>query len=315
MKDWRPSAAIERLQQRARLTDQVRRYFAAQGVLEITTPILACATTPELNVESFALNTPDGTRYLQTSPELFMKRLLAAGSGDIYQIGPAFRAHEQGRRHNPEFTLLEWYRVDFDYRQLMAEVETLITQTLANPTPALHLSYRAAFQRYAGLDPWTATPTEYAHCAAHHGLEPVGGLDPDGWLDLLLTQVVSPQFPKDRLTFLDDYPPSQAAQAVIVETPYLHAQRFEAYWGILELANGFTELTDALELKQRFEIENGTRAALGRPVVEPDTRLLAALTAGLPACAGVALGLDRLLMVAADVSEITQVMAFGWDSI
>jgi len=249
-----------------------------------------------------------------------MKRLLAAGSGPIFQIGKAFRDGEAGARHNPEFTLLEWYRPGYDSRRLMQEVEELLRAVLEpyRPLgPGLRLRYRQAFLDHAGIDPLTASAAELAARAAALGIE-VTGLardDPDPWRDLLLSQVVEPALPRDGPVFLYDYPASQAALARIRpgqagEPPV--AERFELYLDGLELANGFHELADAAEQRRRFEQDNAARQQAGLPVVPLDEALLAALDAGLPDCAGVALGVDRLVMLAAGLDDIREVLAFDY---
>jgi lysyl-tRNA synthetase class 2 len=249
-----------------------------------------------------------------------MKRLLAAGSGAIYQLGKVFRQGEAGRRHNPEFTLLEWYRPGFDHRRLMQEVEELLRTVLDEYLPlgpGVSLGYRQAFLDYAGIDPLTASATDLAARAAALGIE-VSGLaldDPDPWRDLLLTQVVEPALPRDRPVFLYDYPASQAALARIrpgAEGEPPVAERFELYLNGLELANGFHELADAAEQRRRFEEDNAARQRAGLPVMPLDEALLAALEAGLPDCAGVALGVDRLVMLAAGISDIREVLAFEY---
>ncbi len=322
MVDWRPSAALPTLQLRARLLRQIRAFFEARAVLEVETPALSRAATPDPHIESFVTRDAlsGAPRYLHTSPEFPMKRLLAAGSGAIYQLGKVFRQGEAGRRHNPEFTLLEWYRPGFDHRRLMQEVEELL-RSLLEPYlplgPGVYLSYRQAFLEHVGIDPLTAGAAELAARAAALGID-VAGLardDPDPWRDLLLTQVVEPALPRDCPVFLYDYPASQAALARVRpgkegEPPV--AERFELYLNGLELANGFHELADAAEQRRRFEQDNAARQRAGLPVVPLDEAFLAALEAGLPDCAGVALGVDRLVMLAAGLSDIREVLAFDY---
>jgi len=246
-----------------------------------------------------------------------MKRLLAAGSGPIYQIGRVFRQGEAGRRHNPEFTLLEWYRPGFDHHALMDEVEALVTPVLATrlTAPAERLTYREAFQRHAGLDPHAATLEELRTTAQRFGMARDIGDERDPWLDLILTHAVEPQLGRGRLTFLHSYPASQAALARTArdEQGVLVAERFELYVEGVELANGFHELSDATEQRRRFEADNAARRAHGLPEMPQDERLLAALAAGLPDCAGVALGVDRLVMLAAGATSLDQVIAFPID--
>lgn len=322
---WRPSASLENLRLRAELLARTRSFFRERGVLEVETPVLSAAAATEPHVESFRTEfrgpgAPEGRPlYLHTSPEFPMKRLLAAGSGPIYQIARVFRQGESGRLHNPEFTMLEWYRPGFGMHALMDEVETLAGMLLARPqsaATAVRLSYRDAFRRYAQVDPFTASLEELRNCAADHGIAALAfEVDPrDGWLDLLLTHVVEPALAEHPLVFLFDYPPGQAALARIRpaarEGDADVAERFELYgWGV-ELANGFHELADPREQAQRFKRDRHTRRQLGSPEVPVDEHLLAALDSGLPACSGVAVGFDRLLMLAAGASSLEEVLAF-----
>ncbi len=293
----------------------VRAFFAARHVLEVETPMLSPAGATDPALESLGVSTFTPPRFLHTSPEFPMKRLLAAGSGDIYQIARVFRAGEAGRYHNPEFTLLEWYRTGFDARRLMDEVESLV-RTLAgatDPGAGMRLSYAEAFRRHAGLDPMCADEEELADCAADHDIDLTGVLDRDGWLDLLMSEVVAPAFPAGRLTFVHDYPASQAALARLRPRDPTVAERFELYWGSLELANGFHELVDAREQARRFEQDLASRKARGLVPMPVDVRLLAALESGLPDCSGVALGVDRLLMCLTGRTHIREVLAFPWE--
>jgi lysyl-tRNA synthetase class 2 len=258
--------------------------------------------------------------WLQTSPEYAMKRLLAAGSGDVYQVQKVFRDGESGRRHNPEFTMVEWYRIGFDDAALMDEVEALLVELLGARLvrPAERVTYRDALARATGLDPYAA-PVAALHAYARDQLGDVPAdlaVDRDACLDLLMGAVVGPQLGDGRITFVHDYPASQAALARLKparpgEPPV--AARFEAYVGGLELCNGFHELADAAEQRRRFEADRATRAERGLPVPPLDERLLAALAHGLPDCAGVALGFDRVVMLAAGTDDIRDVLAFPID--
>lgn len=317
--DWPPSASLDALRLRAELLGRIRRFFAARGVLEVDTPILSAAAATDPHLESFATEYagPGGSRrlYLQTSPEFAMKRLLAAGSGPIYQVAHAFRQGEYGSRHNPEFTLLEWYRTGCDHHGLMDEVEALVRTLLEGRRPlgaGERLSYAQAFRRHAGVDPLRDDVARLRRRAQEHGIA-LGAAKPgerDAWLDLLLTHVVEPELGRTGPTFLYDYPPSQAALArVRPDTPPV-AERFELYVDGMELANGFHELGDAREQARRFAADLQQRKARGLAEVPSDTRLLAALEAGLPPCAGVALGLDRLLMLAAGRKRLSEVLSF-----
>ena len=317
MVDWRPSASPETLIIRARLLQRIRAFFQAREVLEVETPLLSRAAVTDPHIESFVVQDPQGgmPRYLHTSPEFAMKRLLAAGSGSIYQVCKVFRQGEAGRQHNPEFSMLEWYRLGFDHQQLMVEVDDLLRKLLDGNlalTDTLRLSYRDAFQRYAGLDPLTASIPELQATVRQRGID-VTGLDQrhkDPWLDLLMTHVVEPALPQDCPVFIYDFPASQAALARIRQEEPLVAERFELYLGGMELANGFHELTDAVEQRQRFEVDLASREEMGLPSVPVDDRFLAALESGLPPCAGVALGIDRLVMLVAGVKSISDVLTF-----
>ena len=260
------------------------------------------------------------TVYLQTSPEYAMKRLLAAGSGPIYQLARAFRDGEAGRRHNPEFTLLEWYRPGFDQHRLMDEVAELLAEVAGVAGPAERLTYAEAFRAHAGVDPFADPPERLAEAArgATDGAVPDLGDDRDAWLDLLMGTVVEQRLgwsgDRRRPTFVHDFPASQAALAR-VRTPVpgagpAVAERFELFVGGVELANGFHELADAAEQRRRFEADLARRRALDLPEPPVDERFLAALAAGLPDCAGVALGFDRLVMLAAGAGSIAEVLAF-----
>lgn len=324
--DWRPSATLEVLKLRARLLARIRAFFSARGVLEVETPVLSGAATTDPALASFATRYtgplfPHGqTLYLHTSPEFPMKRLLAAGSGSIYQICKVFRDGEAGRRHNPEFTMLEWYRVGFDHHQLMTETAELVTQLLA-PTlklnPPEQLTYRDVFLRYAGLDPYAASPNEFRRSAKFHGItvssELISQNDLDAWRDLLLTHVIEPKLGQGRLTFIYDYPASQAVLARVRPGDPPLASRFEAYLGGMELANGFHELGDAAEQRRRLEQDLARRQTSGLPAVPMDQQLLAALETGLPECSGVALGFDRVVMAACNATSIAEVIPFPID--
>jgi lysyl-tRNA synthetase class 2 len=313
---WQPSASRTALLARQSLYQTIRQFFAEQGVLEVDTPIIGQApvSDPNIDVMSIDLVHTGAQRYLHTSPEYAMKRLLCAGSGDIYQICKVFRAGEAGQRHNPEFTMLEWYRVDWSLSQLMGEVATLVQQVLVDrwPTlPVVHFNYAEAMQQFVGIDVHRATDGELMAI----GISLAGqnlGLGRDGWLDIIMSHQVEPALPQDTLVFIDDFPASQAALAQITTNAagVLVAQRFELFFNGTELANGYFELTDPAEQRQRFqqERERGT-LDFERPL---DENLLAALASGLPSCAGVAMGLDRLLMHQQQASSIAEVLSFDW---
>jgi len=319
---WRPSASLDVLKLRAHMLARVRAFFAARDVLEVETPLLSSAATTDPQLASLATRyTGPGfargqTLYLHTSPEFPMKRLLAAGSGSIYQLCKVFRDGEAGRLHNPEFTMLEWYRTDFDHHQLMDDVASLVSQVL-EPTRATghveKLTYRDAFLRHCQLDPHTATIDDFTTAVRAHGITApadMPGDDLDPWRDLLLTHVIEPQLGHGRMTFLHDYPASQAALARVRNDQPPVGERFELYLEGIELANGFHELGDATEQRRRFEQDLRRRHTQQLPTVPMDERLLVALGEGLPPCAGVALGFDRLVMLAAGAKSIDEVMAF-----
>jgi lysyl-tRNA synthetase class 2 len=317
---WQPTASLEMLRTRAGLLAGIRRFFAEREVLEVETPVCARSGTTDPAIESLhtryiAPGAADGVRlYLQTSPEFPMKRLLAAGSGPIYQICHVFRNGELGRRHNPEFTLLEWYRPGFDHLALMDEVTSLVGELLPGGRAEERLSYREAYERYLQIDPHSATIETLRHCALEQGIVGAEALDlesRDGWLDLLLSHLIEPHLGRGRLTYLYNYPASQAALSRIRPGYPPLAERFELYLEGMEIANGFHELSDTKEQRERFEADNKTRQARGQATVEMDRQLLAALEAGLPDCAGVALGVDRLLMVLTGQPDIRQVLAFA----
>lgn len=310
MSDWRPGAARSLLAQRAALLGRIRSFFAERDVLEVETPLVGNATVTEPALASLALaGAPH--RFLQTSPEYAMKRLLAAGAGPIFQLCKAFRADERGRYHNPEFTLLEWYRPGFDHHALMTEVAELLVLCLGHRAWR-KVSYRELFREHLAVDPHRAPLTELAALARDRLAIGDTGLDRDGWLDLLFSHCIEPVL--TGTVCVHAYPVSQAALARIGEAdgePV--AERFEFFVDGVELANGFHELTDAREQARRFAADNAVRRRRGLPAVAADRRLLAALEAGLPPCSGVALGVDRLLLVAAGAGSLAEVLAFDWD--
>ncbi len=316
-REWRPAADPDVIRARARLTARVRAFFDQRGVTEVTTPVLSRASIPDPNIPSMSAQTAQGRRYLQTSPEFPMKRLLAAGSGDIFQICPVFRDGESGQWHNPEFELLEWYRLGLDELALARECASLVECVVERPTQLQEtefLSYRDAFVRHAGIDPLDASTEEIAETA----IEILGTGGPKDWtasewLDLLGATRVWPALGRGRVTVVTDFPQDQAALARLRPGNPPTAARFELFLDGIELANGFHELTDAGEQRARFEADNRRRRARGLPEVPLDECLLEALAHGLPDCAGVALGLDRLYALALGASSIAEVMSFPSD--
>ena len=314
---WRPAASPDRIKARAALLAAIRSFFQHAGVLEVDTPALSSAGATEQAIESLHTRyhgpgaPPGGLLYLHTSPEFAMKRLLAAGSGPIYQICKVFRDGEAGRYHNPEFSLLEWYRPQYDHHRLMDEMEALLQSLLPAPRPVTRLSYQELFQRYLGIDPHGATCTSLRRLAGQQGIAgdlQLTGKDP--WLDLLLSHCIEPELSDAGLVFVYDYPASQAALARITPGEPPLAARFELYLDGVELANGFHELADAGEQRQRFQLDLEKRRRAGGVLPPLDERLLAALQSGLPDCSGVALGIDRLLMQITGAEHIDQVLAF-----
>jgi lysyl-tRNA synthetase class 2 len=311
---WRPSASLDALRRRACMLAEARAFFAERRVLEVETPILSTSTVSDPQIESLSTEIAgiENRFYLGTSPEYAMKRLLAAGCGDIYQIGKVFRDAERGRWHNPEFTMIEWYRCGFDDAALMTEVEELVARLLAPrrlPARAERLTYAAALQRYAGVD-MNAGDEELTAAAAQRGVACDTDLARDAKLDLLMGFVVGPQLGRERPSFVCDYPVSQAALARLKPGAVPAAARFEFYLDGLELANGFHELGNPAEHRVRFARDLATRRVRGQEQPPLDQRLLEALDAGLPDCAGVALGFDRLVAIDLGASRLAEAMAF-----
>lgn len=320
MSDWRPSASPDALRLRARLNAAIRAFFAERGVLEVETPILSRAGNTAANIASFSLEfsgRTDGaprTRWLRTSPEHAHKRLLAAGIGDCYELGRVFRDGEVGSRHNPEFTMLEWYRSGWDHLRLAGETVELVCMALdlvGRDARVETIAYRDLYRERLGIDPMTA-PEQTLREALDVDIDP-SGLVRDDWLDLLMTHRIQPLLSPDVILVAHDYPASQCALArVRMDDPPV-AERFELYLGPLELANGYHELVDAGEQRARFENDLAVRASRGQSTPPIDEHLLAALAHGLPRCAGVALGVDRLLAAMLDMRELAGVLAFGFE--
>jgi lysyl-tRNA synthetase class 2 len=317
--DWRPTTSLAGLRQRATLLEAIRAFFRERGVLEVQTPVALAATVTDVQIESLQLATAP-PRYLQTSPEYPMKRLLAAGSGDIFQVCPVFRAGEIGRLHNPEFTMIEWYRLGMDLPAIMAETAALAAALLAAGGRAAgeieNLSYAEAFRRELGCDPLDASPAELATLAHQHGLaaSSLATATRDDLLDFLVATQVGPKLGRGRLTCLHHFPASQAALAQLEPADPRTALRFELYAEGVELANGYVELADPAEQGRRFAADIEARRRRNLPLPAVDERLLAALRSGLPACAGVAMGFDRVAMLALGARSLAEVIAFPWDS-
>lgn len=316
MIDWRPTASQESRHCRAQLLFDIRVFFSDRDVLEVDTPVLSQHTVTDVYIQSFQavhdVNQEKQAYYLQTSPEYAMKRLLASGSGSIYQIAKAFRSGERGRQHNPEFTLLEWYRVHFDHHQLMDEMDSFLQQMLGARS-AYRMSYQALWEQRLGVDPLHCEQVTLQTLAKQYRFQGANQcMDRDALLQFLFSVALEPHIGWDAPCFVYDFPASQAGLAKIaVDTPEV-AQRFEVYVNGLELANGFCELQDSQEQALRFKRDLAKRRVQNLPMVEMDQRFLAALEAGLPDCSGVALGIERLLMLKMNTHDIREVMDFPW---
>ncbi|QOY61837.1 EF-P lysine aminoacylase GenX [Lysobacter sp. H21R4] len=321
--DWAPQASFPALKLRATLNARIRGFFADRDVVEVETPVMSVAGNTEPNIDSFTTDfsgRSDGgprTRWLRTSPEYPLKRLLAAGFGDCYELGRVFRNGEAGARHNPEFTMLEWYRVGWDHRQLAQETAEVINLGLAlvgRQVPLVQVRYRDLYHDRLGLDPLTASEETLRNALGDVVLDPTG-LVRDDWLDLLMTHRLQPGFNDETMLAVHDYPATQCALARLRDdgdgSPPV-AERFELYLGPLELANGYHELTDAAEQSARFQRDGRIRQTRADRIPPTDQRLLAALEAGLPDCAGVALGVDRLMMAMLRTDRIADVIAFDF---
>ena len=298
---------------RSDLYHQIREFFRQRDVLEVEVPLLGCGASVDPHMQSMRIDHDGQIRYLQTSPEFFLKRLLCKGSGDIYTICKAFRAGENGRLHNPEFSLLEWYRVGLSLEDLIQETLELL-MALGVEAAVSQLSYARQFQSVTGLSPHSATYSELHELASGHGL--VGELDHQGLLEFVMSTLVEPRLPAG-LVVLSDYPACQSELAKIREDENgcQVARRFEIYWDGVELANGYDELTDAAEQRERFELGSAERNIMGLSEIEFDQKFLESVDIGLPECSGVALGLDRLLMLLMKQERLADSLCFSWDEL
>ena len=292
--------------------NKVRRFFEGRGVLEVETPVLSAAGGTDPQLDYFEV---EGKRFMMTSPEFHMKRLLAAGFGDIFQITKSFRKDEFGAHHNNEFSMVEWYRVGMPQEKLMDEVEALVSEIIGKPINARRTRWIDAFKSYAGVNPLTASGEEFAAaCTAREIPLPADGtaMSREDWWDYLMVFAVEPELAKNGPEFILDYPQSQAAlaQTYVGEDGYTWARRFELFVDQVELCNGYTELTDAKEQRRRFDADLEIRRGMNKPLPPVDEHFLAALESGMPACSGVALGLDRLFMLAMNKKEIKDVILF-----
>lgn len=308
---FQSSAPLGHLKQRAQVLQRIRAYFERQGVWEADVPCLGHTGVTDIHLEPLTTQVLGRTAYLQTSPEFYLKRLLAMGSGDLYYLGKAFRQGDYGSRHRPEFTLLEWYRLGLNAQQLAQEVVALITH-LAPATQVQVLSYKQLFLNAFNLNPHTASLATLQTLAQQRFNVAFKDEAIATWLDLLFTHGIEPAMPQGLLV-VTDYPACQSALARLGQNAEgdTIAERFEVYWDGLELANGYWELTCPKEQAARFKADLTTRQTTGKPLPPVDVKLLAALEAGLPDCAGVALGVDRLLMKLLGVGDIAQVVGFG----
>lgn len=322
--NWQPTATVANLKKRSAIVAGIREFFTTRGVWEVDTPVMSHSTVTAPYVVGIpAIFQTYGTRdeqtcYLQTSPEYAMKRLLAAGSGPIFQLSKAFRQGEVGKLHNPEFTMLEWYRPGFDHHALMDEMDELLQKVLL-VSPAERVSYGDLFATHLGIDAHNADAQQLADYVREKNIPLSSTLavnlpDRDAWLDLLWTHCIEPNAGLHRPIFVYDYPKSQAALAKVRAGNPPLASRFEVYFKGIELANGFHELQDAAEQEKRFREDLMFRRENGMPPMPVDDRFLAALAHGLPDCAGVALGVDRLIMLALGCHTIAEVLSFSFET-
>ena len=319
--NWKPACDVKQMQLRAKMLANIRRFFEQRAVLEVETPLLCSATGTDPQLDFFSsiyhCAPNNKTMYLQTSPEFAMKRLLAAGSGSIFQICKAFRNGELGRFHNPEFSILEWYRVDFTMDQLMDEVVDLITELLGpGPDEVYKVSYVDVFKQATGLNPLDFCQLRYAEYAVNNNIKDAVSLcgdDHSMWLDFIFSYKVQPTLERHFVAMVYGYPAIQSSLARINPDDSAVADRFEVFIKGLEIGNGFFELSDANEQEKRFDQENQCRQQKGLVIVQKDEKFLQALHAGLPDCSGIAIGLDRLLMVLSNAQSLNDVIAFPFE--
>ena len=316
---WQSNTNKEILKCRATLLRSIREFFYQNNTLEVDTPTLSMSTTPDPNIDSFITSYHSKQYYLHTSPEFPMKRLLASGSGAIYQICKVFRHGEAGNHHNPEFTMLEWYQPDMTYHALMKQLDELLRILLKERltlNDTLNISYQNLFDKYLKINPHVCSKQELLNLIQQHKInlnDASNNFTRDALLDVLVTHIIQPSLPKNTPIFVFDYPKTQAALAEIREGEECVAERFELYLNGLELANGYQELLDADEMQSRFEKENQQREAENIPTIPLDNHLIAAQRAGMPMVSGVAVGIDRLLMLVTGAESIQEVIAFSFD--
>lgn len=319
--NWQPSASIAYLKKRAMIIKTIRDFFAKRNVMEVETPLFCHTSVTDPFIQSIPAlfqatsHAKEARYYLQTSPEYAMKRLLAFGCGDIYQITKAFRQGEVGRFHNPEFTMLEWYRLNFDHHDLMNEMDILL-QTVLAITPAKRIRYGELFQQFVSINPHNTSISELEHCAQRLNIKTESPIaDIDTWLDIIMSHYIEPNMNHDTAWFIYDFPISKAALSRIKPGNPQTASRFEVYYKGIELANGFHELQNANEQRLRFEKNLMARKEMQLNLLPIDEFFLAALEKGLPDCAGVALGIDRLVMLALNANSIKDVISFDFSRV
>ncbi len=312
--NWRPTISSKNIQLRARMLFSARSFFQDRNIVEVETPLLGNHTVTDLNIDSFELIQNGKSRYLQTSPEYAMKRMLAAGAPDIYQICKSFRLAESGTMHNPEFTLIEWYRLGFSLEQMINETVDLLQSLLATKAVVEVVSYHDMFKEKVGISLDDASDQDVQTFAVSHGLMKNDLLTYDQSVDFIFSQCVIPKFSSHNFTVVTDYPASQAALAKLNDANDRVSERFEVFYQGVELANGYHELTDPDEQQLRFQNDINQRKVSGKMTVESDQRLLDAMQSGLPDCSGVAVGFDRVMMVKTGAKSISEVMCFDWSS-
>ncbi len=313
MSVWKPSASLNLLEARAALLNKIRAFFSDREVLEVETPILADSGITESNIELFEIQA-EPTKYLQSSPEFAMKKLLCAGSGPIFQITKAFRMDEFGKYHNPEFSILEWYRPGYDYHRLMTEVFELVRDCLERQTME-KTSYRKLFLDVLQVDPLIASDIELQRLASSYFQNSQMEISRSEALDFLVSHVLQSELRERGVCFIFDYPEEQAGLASLksLDDGTIVAERFELYVDGIELANGCTELSDSLEQKKRLITQNALKEKAGKQILPIDDRFLSAIESGLPFCSGVAMGLDRLLMLQSGRTNVSETLSFSWD--
>ncbi len=309
MNNWQPTASIQVLKKRSQILRKIREFFYAQNIIEVETPLLALYGVTDPYNDNFECYYYGKKYYLQTSPEYHLKRLLAAGTPDLFQLSKAFRNESSGKHHNCEFTILEWYRLGFDYQQLIVDVLNLVSKIMPNIKIA-KFTYAELFKKYCNINPFESTTEQLKYYAITTKIvERDLQMDKDAWLSLIMSHCIEPKLRSEKkCVVIYDFPKSQASLAVIDGDI---AKRFEVYINGIELANGFEELLDYKEQELRFKSDNVQRLKESKSAMAIDKYFIDSLKAGLPQCSGVALGVDRLIMAALDISDIKQVLSFS----